>query len=214
MPTGVDQKLELSRMIRERYSPIKREEKDSIVDGIEQFLKSAMSPRTPMHTILMDAAKLIHRNFEFQYVSIAVKDPVDEKFRYIVALGLTPSAEAAYKEIRYSHADLFDESVFPSTKVSTYTHFYMAEDAPYKPGEEKSYTRPSLLSMTRANSDDMLEGDYIDVFMQGYVRDITGYFELAGTRSGKLPSKTTIRWMELIASLLSTIEAHRGGWKA
>ena len=167
-----------------------------------------------MHTILTDAAKLIHRNFEFQYVSIAMKDPTDEKFRYVVALGLIPSAEAAYKEIRYSHADLFDESVFPSTKVSTYTHFYMSEDAPYKPGEEKSYNRPNQLSVERANPDDMLEGDYIDVFMQGYLREVTGYFELAGTRSEKLPSKVTIRWMELIASLLSAIEAHKGGWKS
>jgi hypothetical protein len=209
----VDRELEISKLIRERYSAIKREEKDSIVDGIGQFLKMAMSPKTLMSSILTDAAKLIHRNFEFQYVSIAIKDPADEKFRYVVAIGLTPSAEAAYKEIRYSHADLFDESAFPSTKVSAYTHFYMSEDAPYKPGEEKSYSRPSQLGVARGSPDEMLEGDYIDVFMQGYVRDITGYIELAGTRSGKLPTKATIRWMELISSLLSAIEAHRGGWK-
>lgn len=210
----VERGLEISKLIRERYSALKQEEKDPIVDGIGQFLKMAMSPKTPMTSILTEAAKLIHRNFEFQYISIAIKDPADEMFRYVVAFGLTPSAETAYKEIRYSHADLFDESVFPSTKISPYTHFYMSEDAPYKPGEEQSYGRPSQLGAARKNPDDMLEGDYIDVFMQGYLRDVIGYFELAGTRSEKLPTKTTIRWMELIASLLSAIAMHRGGWKA
>jgi hypothetical protein len=214
MLSGTDRKLEVSRLIRERYSASSRSDNEPVLESAGQFLKVAMSPKTPTHTLLTEIAKMIHHSFEFQYVSIAMKDPSDEKFRYVVAIGLTPSAEAAYKEIRYSMRDILDESTFPSTKVSAYTHFYMSEDSPFKPGEEKSYSRPTQLSMARSSPDDMIEGDYIDVFMQGYVRDIIGYIELAGTRSGKLPSKTTIRWIELIASLISTIEAHKGGTKA
>lgn len=210
MLSGTDRKLEVSRLIRERYSAAGRSDNEPILESAGQFLKIAMSPKTPTHAILTEIAKMIHHSFEFQYVSIAIKDPTDDKFRYVVAIGLTPSAEAAYKEIRYTIGDLFDESSFPSTKVSSYTHFYMSEDSPYKPGEEKSYSRPSQLSIERPSPDDMIEGDYIDVFMQGYVRDIIGYIELAGTRSGKMPARTTIRWIELIASLISTIETCRG----
>ncbi len=214
MLSGTDRKLEVSRLIRERYSSAGRGDNEPVLESAGQFLKVAMSPKTPTHTVLTEIAKMIHHSFEFQYVSIAMKDPSDERFRYVVAIGLTPSAEAAYKEIRYSMRDLFDESTFPSTKVSAYTHFYMSEDTPFKPGEEKSYSRPNQLSMIRPSPDDMIEGDYIDIFMQGYVRDVMGYIELSGTRSGKLPSKTTIRWIELIASLISTIEMYKGGAKA
>jgi len=205
MNSSPERSAELAKMVRERYSRIVRDESDAIIDGFEQFLLFTMTPRASIHMILDEATRLIHRNFEFQYVGIAMREKANGLYRYIATTGLTKSADMSYREIRYTYSDLFDGSTFPSVKVSNFTHFYLAEDAPFKPGEEKSYSRPNLLTASRNAVDEMLEGDYIDVFMYGHLREVVGFIELGGTRSGKLPEKIAIRWIELIASMIAAM---------
>jgi len=205
MNSSPEKSAELARFVRERYSSALREEKDTVIEGFEQFLLYSMTPRVTMHTILEEAARLIHRNFDFQYVSIAMREKADGLYRYVVSMGLTKSAEKSHKDIRYSYSDLFDGSTFPSVKISNFTHFYLGEDAPFKPGEEKTYSRPNLLTASRNAEDEMLEGDYIDVYMYGHLRDVVGFIELGGTRNGKLPEKLAIRWIELIASVIAAM---------
>lgn len=192
-------------MARERYSRTSRDDNDAVIEGFEHFLQFTMTPRATVRAILDEAAKLIHRNFDFQYVGIAMREKTDGLYRYVASIGLTKSAEMSYREIRYSYSDLFDGSTFPSVKVSNFTYFYLAEDAPFKPGEEKSYSRPNLLAASRNAEDEMLEGDYIDVYMYGHLREVVGFIELGGTRSGKLPNRLAIRWIELIASQIAAI---------
>lgn len=195
----------MAKMVREKYSRLVRSPNDPFIEGFEQFLMFTMTPRASMHAILDEATRLMHRNFDFQYVGIAMREKADGLYRYIATTGLTKSAEMSYREIRYTYSDLFDGSTFPSVKVSNFTHFYLSEDSPFKPGEEKSYSRPNLLNATRKAEDEMLEGDYIDVFMFGHLREVVGFIELGGTRSGKLPEKLAIRWIELIASMIATM---------
>jgi len=205
MVSSPEKRAELAKMVRERYSRIARNENDTVIEGLEQFLLFTMSPRATMRAILDEATRLIHRNFEFQYVGISMKDKADGLYRYVATTGLTKSADMSYREIGYSYSDLFDDSTFPSVKVSNCTHFYLSESAPFKPGEEKTYSRPNLLNASRNAEDEMLEGDYIDVFMFGHLREVVGFIELGGTRSGKLPEKLAMRWIELIASMIAAM---------
>lgn len=209
MISSPERSAALAKMVREKYSRISRDENDATIEGFEQFLMFTMTPRASMNAILDEATRLIHRNFDFQYVGIAMREKSNGLYRYIATTGLTKSAEMSYREIRYTYSDLFDSSTFPSVKVSDFTHFYLAEDAPFKPGEEKSYSRPNLLTATRTAEDEMLEGDYIDVFMFGHLREVVGFIELGGTRSGKLPEKLAIRWIELIASMIAAMALHK-----
>lgn len=205
MVSSPEKRAELAKMVRERYSRIARDSNEVTIEGFEQFLLFTMTPRATMYMIIDEATRFIHRNFDFQYVGIALRDKADGLYRYITSVGLTKSAEMTHKEIRYSYSDLFDDSTFPSVKVSNCTHFYLSESAPFKPGEEKTYSRPNLLNASRNAEDEMLEGDYIDVFMFGHLREVVGFIELGGTRSGKLPEKLAMRWIELIASMIAAM---------
>jgi len=55
----------------------------------------------------------------------------------------------------------------------------------------------------------MLEGDYIDVDIRDWRGESIGYIELGATRSGKLPPKCTIKWIELIATMTGVIILER-----
>jgi hypothetical protein len=204
MPSGVDRKLEISKLIRERYSALRREEKDSIVDGIGQFLKLAMSSRTPMHTILTDAAKLTHRNFEFQYVSIAMKDPTDEKFRYVAMVGLRDEVKTLRQNLSYTLVEMMDTRSNPSTRVNKIIEIHLMEDKPLKEGGEGIYNRPSLIGKNRGGSDSMVEGDYIELSILGPNDELIGWIEVSSPRDNKFPSRSTVKWIEFVSIITAT----------
>jgi hypothetical protein len=135
---------------------------------------------------------------------MAVKDS-DGKFRYKSVIGPTTEGVKTMLQIAYSSSDLFNETIYPSTAVSEITRFYMSENAPYAPDEISTYARPKMISEGRGAPDDMIEADYIDIYIRGARNEILGYFELGSTRNGKLPNKRTIRWLESIANILATI---------
>lgn len=197
--------IETEKFLRENYSGIAKGEVENAITAMESFLAIASSKEKPLHLILAEVAKTIHRTFDFQYVDIAIRDRRDGLYKYQIAIGLTPEAEKALLQTTYTASDLFDETNFPSTSVSNFTRFYMQESAPFKPVEIATYARPKMLTQARKSPDDMMEGDYINIFVHGRMREILGYIEVGTTRSGKLPSKNTIRWLELMASLLGTI---------
>jgi hypothetical protein len=57
----------------------------------------------------------------------------------------------------------------------------------------------------RKSPDEFHEGDYIDVWMQSHNREIIGWFELASPADDKLPSRSQMRWIELIVAVCSSI---------
>jgi len=188
------------RMLREQYSGTPSNPNENIMFAVSSFAARSIG-QDSIDVILKDATRTIHRLFDFQFVAISLRDR-DDVFRYKVQLGLTAESEKKYFDITYTPSDLFDDTSFPSTSVSEITRFYMAENAPYKEDELGSYARPTHLADKRPRADDMVEGDYIDIYIRDWKNEVIGYFEVASTRGKKLPTRDAIRWLELIATLL------------
>jgi len=48
----------------------------------------------------------------------------------------------------------------------------------------------------------MIAKDFINIFFKNRSKEIIGYIEVSDPRSGKMPKRGTIVWLELIATLL------------
>jgi len=196
--------LQTEAILRQRYSFIPKNKSEEAIIGISNFLDRYIPGVIADKTFQIDLMKTIHRIFDFQFGGIAVRDP-DGMYRMKISYGLTSESEKSYKQLTFSPNDLFDESNYPSTATSDITRFYMSETDPYKLNEISTYSRPQMMNQKRAAPDDMLENDYIDIYIKGNRDEILGYLELGVTRSGKLPSKSSIKWLETIAILLGLI---------
>ena len=197
-------------LLRERYSFIAKSKEEEIIIAITNFIDRQSKAEIPIKTTLDEMTSLIHRIFDFQYVCMAIKDS-DGKYRYKTATGVTPEVKKNFFEIEYSLSELLDESLYPSSDVSDITKMYMAESVPYTLDEVDTYSRPILLGQKRESTDDMLEADYIDIYIKGKTKNILGFIELTGTRNHKLPDRITIRWIEIIARMLAIIFSREVG---
>jgi len=200
----------LEREIRERFSLDPSDLSDNAMEAINSLIQFGMSPKTRLVPLLNEMTRTIHRFFELQCMSVSMRDPKDGMYRYVLVTGFSPSVIEGYKQIVYSAMDIFDDTSYPSIKISKISRLYMAEDKPYREGEELSYNRPALLGHSdRKNLDDMLIDDYFNFFMYGGMNDVLGWLECAEPRNRKLPTKDTIRWIELIVTIVSMIIIER-----
>ena len=198
---------QIERILRTNYSGASLNRYEDIMSAVSVLISHSIEKRS-IETILKEVVSTIHRLFDFQFVAISLKDR-DGIFRYKIQLGLSQEAERKYFDLGYSPSDPLKESTFPSTAVSDLTRFYMQENEPYKEDEIGTYARPTLLTQKRMTADEMAEGDYIDVDIPGWRKEIIGFIELGMTRSRKLPPKGTIKWIELIATMIGAIISER-----
>lgn len=196
-------------LLRRDYRGFPKDRDENAMVAVSSFISHSIESNSP-ENIASEAIRIIHRLFDFQFVSVALRDR-DGKFRYVAQLGLPKEKELVLFKIRYSKEDLFDEESYPSTKLSEITRFYMSESNPFKEDEIETFGRPVMIGKTRVNPDEMLEADYFNVYITDWNREIIGYFELSLTRSRKLPDRTTIAWIELIATLMGMIISERAG---
>lgn len=190
-------------LLRKEYRGFPKNGDENAMIAVASFIAHAIESNSE-ENIAKEAIRIIHRLFDFQFVSIALKDR-NGKFRYVAQLGLPREKELVLFKIRYSNEDLFDEESYPSTKLSEITRFYMSESNPFKEDEIETFGRPVMIGKVRLNPDEMLEADYFNVYITDWNQEIIGYFELSLTRSRKLPDRTTIAWIELIATLMGMI---------
>jgi hypothetical protein len=197
-------------MIRGRYSPIPRDENEKVMDGTQKLMLIARDPTLPLKIFLDEAGRLIHRLFDFREIAIGMKSKSDNLFRYEVLIGFSGEAERARKKLTYTDDDMLDSKKYPNGIVITKkTEFMLVELHPYKPGEEDTYNRPNLLAKQRSSIEDFIEGDYIIIYFFGRKGEVMGWVELSGTRSGKMPSRSTMRWLELISSIIASVICER-----
>jgi len=192
------------RLLLERYSKTNRTPHEESIDEIRKFVERCMKPNAQKQTVLDEAVRTILRMTEFKEIAINVKD-VDGHYRFLAMSGFKRDAEAAMRALAYTPADLKDHEAFPAFRIGRVSQYFISEMNPYKPGEEKTYNEPQLLGKPRGAPDEMIESDYIDTFMVGPADEQNGWIELTSTKTGKLPSRETIIWLELFASCLSII---------
>ncbi len=98
--------------------------------------------------------------------------------------------------------DFLGDSKYKGRVISDYSKMYFEEDKPYTDGSESTFNRPALLKSKRHSTDDALEADYLDVHIFGPDKELIGWIETSGTIMGKMPDITTIKTIEVIASMI------------
>jgi hypothetical protein len=201
---------EYSRQLREIYSPVARDDTERIMVGIDALLFNLRSRTITTRAFLEDAMKLIYRLFDFREIALGLKDRKDGLYRYEVILGYRKDSEVAYRQLVYKAEEMADPKKYPvGVYISRYGEYSMVEGQPYKQGEEETYNRPLILKKERAAPDDFIEGDYIQIYFYGMKGDYLGWIELSGPKSGKIPPRSTIKWIEFIAQIMGTIVYER-----
>lgn len=197
--------IELVKKLRGDYNLIGRGSESKILAGLGAILLHNQERRGTLRSVLEEVGKLIYRYSEVKEVSIGIKNPADGRFRYEVMIGFRKEVEEAHKKISYSFEDFFDKERYQGEKISKYSEVFLAENQPFADKELSTYNRPVLIGRERKIADQYIEGDYIDIVMYGRNDEVVGWIELSATRTGKMPSAETIRWIELIASVLGII---------
>jgi hypothetical protein len=191
-----------------------RDQNQKSLDGVQKLLAHFRKPQIDIDELIQEAANVIWRQLGIDSVAIGLRDPKDKLYRYKTMVGFRDDAVEAHKSIAYTREQFFDNSEFIGSDISDLSRIYLAEDNPLSENDKKTFNRPGLISaMKRRTSADSLEGDYIDTRIYGANDALLGWIEISGTRMMKLPSVTTIRWIELIASIIGAalmrVESHK-----
>jgi len=172
-------------------------------EGIQSLLLHLRRPKIEIDALLQEAASFISRNYGIADVAIGLRDPKDGMYRYRAIAGFRNNAIEGHKALAYTKDQFYDGSGFNGSDISKYSRIYLEEDNVLTEEEKKAYNRPALFARRRTSETDSLEGDYIDVRLMGEGEDLIGWIEISGTRTMKLPDITTIKWVEVIASIIA-----------
>jgi len=192
-----------AKFLINRYSPVPTTEDEKAIEAIEGLVSHAKAVNQPIQAFLHEVARIIYRVFEFKEIAIGIKEK-DDSYRYVAMMGFRDEAESARKRIAYTSADMADTKTWPGTRISKITVIHFYEDGGFKEGEQETYNRPSMMGMTRSSPEIMMEGDYIEVSIQGPSNELVGWMELSNTRDGKFPSRSSIKWLELTSVIIAT----------
>jgi len=191
----------IANQLKFDYSTSKRGEDTRVREGLERLLTFIRESGGSTRLLLQEVAEMIYRTFVISQVAIGLRDSKSGIFRYEVMAGMRKEAEKALKNTTYAQDEFFDTSVWKGISISKFTKIYLAEYQPFQNDEEATYNRPMLLKHERKTMNECHEADYLDVLMYGKNRELVGWIEISGTREGKLPDATTIKWIELVGSI-------------
>lgn len=197
---------DLARFLRKKYVKVPENETERIIDSIEELISKYRGTKNSIIALLEETAEMICRRFEFQEVAIGLKDP-DGLFRFKVFVGFTKAAEEAQRGIEYTYEMMTQKGRWGEIQIGKHSEFTIevVEE------EIETYNRPSLLAESRTSFEQFLEGDIVEVFMYyGDKTELIGWIELSKTQDGEWPSRATIKWLELIASIIARIMWERG----
>ena len=200
-----DKVTQLTKLLRERCSLIAEDENERIMAQIEKFLTRSGGVNETTQTFLQETANTIARLFDFAEFVISLKDRNDGLFKYVAFVGMRKEAETAYRKLAYTTDDAISPVKFPRIKLDNYADFFLGEYRPYREGEEETFNRPSQLGKQRDSIEKLQEGDYICIYFYSPNRDILGWFEVARTMDGLIPSRRTFKWLELVATIVGRI---------
>ncbi len=178
---------------------------DKTLLSLEPLFSAYRRPKTRVHDLLEEAARIIYKQLRIREVSIGIRDPKDGLFKYEIMAGMRAGVWQAHEELVYTEEDFFRNDKWRGTMISKYTKLMLAEDNPYAEGEERTFDRQEMMADKRHNLDDSIEGDYMDIMILGLNEDLLGWIEISGTWTSKVPDTQTIRLIELIACTLGSM---------
>ncbi len=181
-----------------------RDANQRALEIILKLLESCRRKDPDIRSLLQECADVIHDQLRLRWVAIGLRNPKDGLFRYETLVGFRDDAVRARKMQTFTLDDFTGDEKYKGRVISDYTKMYFEEDKPYTEGAEATFNRPALLKSRRHGPDDALEADYIDVHIYGHGRELVGWIETSGTIMGKLPEVTTIKLIEVVASIIGT----------
>jgi hypothetical protein len=202
---------EIARGVRMEYAQWSADSTQKIMEAIQELLAAARSDKLDIAVFLDKAVKMVHQQFRLRWVAIGTRGERDGLYRYNAFAGLREDAVKARQWETFKREDFDGTGKYPGHKISDQTMLFLEEDKPYTDGAEATFNRPALMNSLRRSPEDCLEADYIDVHILGGKEDLQGWIEASGTLTGKLPDVNTIRWIEMIASILGVSLSRRRG---
>jgi len=184
------------------YSYAKSDRNLRVMDAVQGLFSHLQTHQVDTRSLVQDAASLVSKHFSIREVAIGLKSPTDGRYRYEVLIGYRKESEEAHQRLSYSFDEMYDEAKYKGTVISKYTRLFLAEDEPYVPGEEMTYSRPIMLKLRRKSLEDSIEGDYLDTNIYGTNDELLGWIEISGTTVWRLPDIATIKWIEVVACII------------
>jgi hypothetical protein len=201
---GKKKDIQQEIFLKELYSNVSSSNEEQYLSEINGFIEHSMKISNSQEAILKEAARAIYRIFEFKEIAIGKKDK-DGMYRFHEMIGFRNEAVNARKRLVYDSNDMADGTTYQSLRIGKYSQIHLSEHEPFRPGEEASYNHPELLGKPRINADDMVEGDYLDIYLYGRKKELLGWIELSGTRNRKLMTRESILWLEFFSSCLALL---------
>ncbi len=193
--------------IETAYSPIPRDQFEKIIDNYLTLIESAGERKQPLDAVLDQTCKIIFRLFGFREILIGLKSRDDFLYRYVKLFGSGQESMDVYRKVKYTTEDMISQERFPHFKMGRLSELDPVEGLPEY--EKDLFARKYQLGESRKSQDEFHEGDYIDVWIRGSSGDLVGWIELLSPSDGKLPPRSTVRWIELLASVLGIIISQR-----
>jgi hypothetical protein len=189
-------------MIESTYNPIPRDDHEKIIDNLLTLVEMGHDKRQSLKQTLEFAVKIIFKHFDFHDITVGLKDRKDGYYRYEVIFGFRKEIEDGLRRMKYSYDDMVSNEKFPFIRIGRHSELDPMEGLPEW---ERDWYKPHALEMRRKAPDEFHEGDYIDIWMYCHNKELIGWFEIANPLGGKLPTRSQVRWIELVASICSTI---------
>lgn len=192
--------LDFVSKLKDTYLIVNKTDQERLISELNALVDYSLNRTNPLPKVLDRIGRLILKFFEFKSISIALRSN-DGRYKYVVMIGHPKDAEEALRKQSYSGEDLLDYDKFPCIRLMPTVHFIPVEEFPIDEAELTAHHHPTLLKKPRMDLGSFLPGDYIDFFMFGYEGKLIGFIEVSETKDGRLPSKETVRWINLIANI-------------
>jgi len=194
---------DLRRFLESKYTLIPRDEGERIVQNMMDLLVTGTDTKQTLQTFFDRTMRFIFRHFGFAEVAIGLKEMDADVWRYVAAFGFRKEVEAELFKTRYDRDDMYSQDRYPNIKTGRFSELNVAEGLPE--AETGMYDRPFRWRSKRTSYEDFLPGDFLDFWILDEKREIIGWIEVSGPVDNKQPSRTTVRWLELLASMCSEI---------
>jgi hypothetical protein len=185
------------------YNIIPKDQTEKIIDSIMSLEEMGRNKKQPLDAVLDHACRMIFRLFNFHEVCMGLKDRDENIYRYQVFFGQRKDILDRMKKIRYTEEDMLSQDKYPFVMIGKLAQLNPFEGLPE--WEKDLFGRTYQLGEKRSSNEEFHEGDYIDFWIYGANDELVGWIEATRIGDNKLPSRTTIRWVELIADVLGGI---------
>lgn len=195
----------VKRGLRISYLGARSDHSSKLIDGFSSLLARFNTRPFVLQDLVQNAANYMHRQFRLRWVMIGLRSHSDGLYRYEVMAGVRPDAWEKQKVRVYKREEFAPvvEGFFKAGEISRLTKVYLEEENPLGEEDIVKVNRPFLLKSKRKSQDDALEADFLDTLILDADNDLLGWIDYSGTITGKFPDAMTIRWVELIAAILS-----------